>query len=149
MRGELKLMENVMAFFVIIILGMIALIYFSTAQSASERQIDEEREDLRAIQTARSLYNMPEISCTFTQTGRCVDLEKAQALRSLLDGDYAQVYFPILGRSRVAIGFIGAEDTILIYDALNSPNYRQIHVPVIVHDPLENTRSFGWIEVRV
>ena len=148
MRGELKLMENVMAFFVIIILGMIAFIFFATSQASSEREASEERENLRAIQTARSLYNMPELGCTFTQTGRCVDREKARQLAQIIDTDDAETYFPILGRSRVTIDCIGC-DPIVVYDLLTSTSYRQIHVPVIVYDPIGNSRAFGWIEVRV
>ena len=148
MRGELKLMENVMAFFIIIILGMIAFIYFATAQSATEQELTAQQGDLRAIQTARSLYNMPELSCTFAQTGRCIDAERALVLSETLEGENASIYFPVLGRSRIALDCIGCE-TIVVYDLLDSTNYRQLHVPVVVYNATSDTRHFGWIEVRV
>ena len=148
MRGELKLMENVMAFFVIIILGMIAFIFFATAQGAAERDRADEAESVRAITTARSLYNMPELACTFAQTGRCIDAEKALVLSDVLRGENTTIYFPVLGQSRVAIDCIGCE-TIVVYDLLERSNYRQVHVPVIVYNATSSTRNFGWIEVRV
>lgn len=148
MRGELKLMENIMAFFIIIILGMIAFIFFASAQASGQQERFEEREDIRALQTARSLYNMPELSCTFTQTGRCIEAEKAHALSELLEGENASIYLPVLGISSVALDCLGCE-RIEIYNLLTTTNYRQIHVPVVVHNATSNTRSFGWIEVRV
>ena len=148
MRGELKLMENVMAFFIIIILGMIAFIFFATAQGSSESERLEQSADLRAIQTARALYNMPELSCTFTQTGRCIEAEKAYVLAEILDTDELNVYFPVFGQSSIAIDCLGCE-RIEVYNLLTTTNYRQVHVPVVVHNATSNTRSFGWIEVRV
>jgi hypothetical protein len=145
MRGELKLMENVMAFFIIIILGMIAFIYFATAQGADARDQAEESANLRAIQIARSLYNMPELSCTFTQTGRCIEAEKALIFSGIISTD---VYFPVLSQSRIAVNCIGCEE-IVVYDLLDSTSYRQIHVPIVVYNATSRIRHFGWIEVRV
>jgi hypothetical protein len=148
MRGELQLMENIMAFFIIIILGMIAFIYFATAQAGADRERIAEREDLRALQTARSLYNLPELSCTWSQTGRCIDLDKAEIFGSMLTDANATIYFPVFGRSRIAIDCLGCDETI-IYDQLDATTFRQLHVPVLVYNATSDSRLFGWVEVRV
>lgn len=151
MRGELKLMENVIAFFVIIIIGMIALIFFTLSQSSAQSSLEEQRDTARAVQAARALYNLPELSCTFSSSGRCIDAHKAVALSDLIstDPNVSDTYLPVLGQSEIAIRCLGCEANVTVYDMLNANTYRQIQVPVLLHNATSGSDRFAWIEVRV
>lgn len=146
MRGELKLMENVIAFFMIIIIGMIALIFFSMSQNAQNQQRAQQLETVEAVQAARALYNLPELACTYSESGRCIDAYKAQAFSEL---EVDTVYFGVFGRSEIALRCIGCENNVSIYDQLESNTYRQIQVPVTVSNATSGIDHFGWIEVRI
>lgn len=150
-RGELKLMENVMAFLMIMILGMIAFIYFSVAQGSTQRQQAQQRADLEALRTAQALYDMPEISCGSSSLGRCVDLGKARALASYLrrHPENQSTYLPVLGRSSITLSCTRCSENLTIYDQLASTSdYRAIQVPVSVYNETTGYTSFGYLEVK-
>lgn len=150
-RGELKLMENVIAFLMIMILGMIAFIYFAVAQGSAQKVANQQHADLEAVRTAQALYDMPELACTFSSFGRCIDLGKARALATYLEAnpENQSVYLPLFGRSAVSVDCVRCKTPITIYDQLpKGSGYRAIQVPVAVYNQTTGFTSFGYLEVK-
>lgn len=150
-RGQLRILENVFAVFILIIVLMLVLVMLFTNAFQMQRDDLERVSEREAVAIARFAASMPEIGCVGLEGDRpyCVDAARAGSFRDRMRSDPAlvQQYYPYLGTSRISIGAVSGA-TIPIHDGLGAPDGIQAYrIPTLVAHA--SGYDVGWVEVVV
>lgn len=136
----------------LLILGFGFGFYFFIAKAGAARE-QFQFQQARAVENAQRLSTLPELDCTKqgVPTERCVDSLKAQLFtQALTDPEAQDFYFDTLGYSKFVLREVyPTRATYLLYDKKRAKDggYSLTQVPVRFFNPINNTYSFGVIEV--
>ncbi|MBW2977588.1 hypothetical protein KY331_01965 [Candidatus Woesearchaeota archaeon] len=147
--------ETIAILFIFFLLVLFGLMFYSRIQNASLEREQEEDKTLKSIQIAQKVSYFPEIQCT-TQAelpSGCIDIEKLESYQEIINQEQNKLYyFQVFEYSKVYVEQVYPENkTWEIYD-LRRPEYKgelKIPVPVALHEPIDDTFSFGVLNINV
>ncbi len=130
-------------FFFILAMG---LIFYFNIQKKTIVDTQEEFGELKDVQIAQLISNMPELECPTTlETENCVDEYKLKVLKEdNLDKNY---YYDFFGYSIISVYDI--DNDYLIYDNPKGKSSSKIHVPITIYNPIDKIKKFGILNITI
>jgi hypothetical protein len=159
-KSQIKIGESVavlMIFFVLVIVGIIFWSRYTQVEIKGQQETDVLS---RAIKVSQTVTFLSELQCSTLEVIKfsCFDFYKINAVQDLLtnpsnhDENRTNYYFDIFGFSNITVHSIYPKDQSWnIYDnpGGNFTGYVSTQVPVSILDPINNTFSFGYVDVAV
>ena len=159
-KGQMQLMENVFAVFILIIIGLVVLVIFAYSALNNSNNDYSTSAKMQALITARSVYNMPEVQCTILGDAqdKCVDIIKAANFSRIATSgpDSVQAtYFNYFGYAVINLTCFDCEypedkavQTITLYSRpKKGSSAYSYQLPVLVKNPVNDTLRFGYLNV--
>lgn len=105
MKGQIEFGETIMVVIVIVFLLVIGLVFYYNVSASQIRQEISHREDIDGIVLGKRVLALPEIECSVTEGGSCIDYYKTSALSGLIQSDDAieSYYGSLFGYSTIKI----------------------------------------------
>lgn len=157
-RSQLQMGESIMVFVMIVIVGAVALTFFTRSAMDDISVNARQRDRFDAIETAQAVSSLPELRCEGVSVTRiCIDKGKAEAMAALWAVDERSAlrftyYRDLFGDSRITITSVYPatdEDPLVIHAAAGGTYSSAIptRIPIALYDPVTMTTGFGIIEV--
>lgn len=157
-KSQIKLGESVavlMIFFILIVVGIIFWSRYSQLQIRDQQETDLLSKAITISQTATFLS---ELQCSTLEVIKfsCFDSYKIRSMESLVmenpNQNRSDYYFGIFGYANISIHSIyPGEQSWTVYDFSggNVSGFVSTQVPVSILNPIYNSFSFGYLEVKV
>ena len=163
-KSQIQMMETILILFIFFILLVFGFMFYARFFTGSARTEEREIAQLKAIQIAQRIADLPEIQCTRNnvRVTNCVDLFKLEVAKTIIGSTNQIHYFDLLGYSDITVKQIypSSADEWNIYkkELDNYQSLSSLFIPTIIYDPTESgqychvgkgTCTFGLIEVKV
>lgn len=155
-KGQLKMFETIGVLIVFFILLAIGISVYFVIQKSSATKETVQRQQTEGFKIAQKMLYLPELDCNFLSTTQdvCFDLYKLQTLQDLLNKDenIKNDYFQIFGYSKITINIVypQIQPQFVLYDKQPPAivTQRTTQSPILVKNPIDDTNSFGYVEVK-
>ena len=156
-KSQMKIGETIlvlMIFFILITLGAVFYVKIESYSSISDRQ---QKLDQHTIKIAQQIKQMPELVCTQSAIEQfdCIDFLKLQEfsnLNNLNSPAFTQIYQQkFLNVKASIIQTFPSSQSFQLFDNLltNTKSTNKLFLPITLHNDIDNTNTFGYIEVEV
>ncbi|MFH1649446.1 MAG: hypothetical protein ABIA93_02770 [Candidatus Woesearchaeota archaeon] len=142
--------ETIAIIIVVIIMLVLGLVFYSRIQGENVQEKQSTYRGLNAVQVARVVGTLPELTCTrgVAQDTTCVDIVKARIFKTAAENDYV-AYQRLIGDAQITVyETYPTKRNISIYNRTVNGSYSSIKIPIIIHDPVNRTNSFGYVQVN-
>lgn len=133
------------------VFGMVSTVSTADSQIGSDEELSR-----TTVQLARNMMSLPFVTCNegITDTRFCLDLYRTMSVINVQEQQrrLEDSLFPIFGSTQIRAWHISnPEEPIILYNA--SPRdytlRRSKSYPITIYDAVQETHTFGMIEVRV
>lgn len=146
-KGQIQIQETIFVLFSVLILLVIAMIFFFSFQKGNVEEIYQDYQESKFQEMLLTVPNLPEIKCSeLTKEEECIDLYKARAFSEI--SSQGVLYRGEFGYKEINLE-VGSEK-IIIYQQqkVNYENLRVINSPVSVYDPKTEKYKIGVLEIK-
>lgn len=161
-RAQLQIGESMMVIIILMIVGVIALVFYFNMAKEDYRVKSREYDDLDTLETAQIVSNLYELKCAKPGVSNvCFDIHKAQSVAALRgDGEdgFNDYYYYLFRNSKVALTqYYPSHQELIIYwqnasaadNVGNNPqSVNTVVIPVIIHNSSAETNGFGVLTVE-
>ena len=155
MRAQIQMFETIGIIIVFLFLITLASIFYFSAQKSSLEKEKITASQKYALQITLNAINMPELDCSFLLTSRdnCIDQLKLSSIQNILTEQTAlSDYFVEFGYATITVTEIYPSNinyTIYSNQPVQFETKQTSQSPILLYDPIQNTYSFGVIEVAI
>jgi len=148
-KSQMKMFETIAVLVVFFFILAIGLVFYFNIQKKSIGTTQEEFSELRDVQIAQLISNMPELECPTTlETENCVDEYKLKI--GQLDKGY---YYDFFGYSTLIVNVYDIETKTwgdyTIYNNPKGESSSRINVPASIYDPINKIKKFGILNITI
>jgi hypothetical protein len=151
-KAQIRMFESIAVMFVFFILLAFGFVFYSRMQEASFYSKLEEVKQLRIIELAERVKNLPELGCSSNAVLQqdCFDLIKIEKVNTLI-AEYPAYYYDLVGYGNVSIEEVYPDTkTYQIYERQKQAENvsRTVFMPIALYNPLDKLTHFGVLVVR-
>jgi len=150
-KSQIQLGETIAIMLVFAVLVGLGFAFYVRISKISLQKELLELEEQRAIQKVQSIINLPELICSSERviSENCVDLYKIKAASE--KKIFKKLYYQgVFGSSSINVTQLTpAEEEWEIYSNPKGVSASAFYLPVVIHDPIENTNNFGLIKILI
>lgn len=165
MKAQIQLGESIFVVFIVIILIVFGIVFYSQIQREDIQDEDSNFADLETVTITQYATSLTELKCSLQeiQYPNCFDQSKLDAFEQLVEQTgtetYRQFYFSQLGNSKLVVREVypdPTKDPWVIYENNRTldptvPQDRvlqaQANIPVNIYHPVTGTYAFGILEI--
>lgn len=154
-KSQIKMTENIAVMVIFFVLLVFAIVFYANVKRGTSQDELEELKQLKAVDAALILSNLPEIKCSIaaTEQGACLDLYKILALKEIYEQNPNSVinhYQDKFGFATITIRQLyPIEQTIIVYDnKIDDDKISKFFtpIPVTLYNVTNGNNAFGVIE---
>lgn len=158
-KAQIQMGESILVLILFLFLLVFGVVVYAKFQTLSMKNEVTERQDLLSEAVARKIRLLPEFQCTIAGTAQfdCYDMMKLKAFTALVADQKYRFYYDALvfKGARVVITPVtlssAIDESFMLYgveqpNAVAATPYR---APVLLYDPLTETKSFGYLTIEV
>lgn len=152
-KSQIKMFENIGVMIVFFFLLAFGLVFYGNYQKRSLINMQYEFNLENAIKTSKRVSYMPELQCSETQAGNCIDSYKLESFKNVI-GDAEDYYYNIFGKSTVSIEQLyPITKSSPLYDSPMEEGQRystiKSIIPVSIYNPVDRKYYYGVLNVSV
>ncbi len=138
-KAHVKMFENVGVLVVFFFLLGVGAVFYFNYQSQSLAVEQKKLLELRSLQLAEQMYNLPELDCHYgsVRIASCIDSMKLEIFKNLISGN-KENYFDLFANSRISLKEIYPQEKqeSILYEEkpLEKTVSRVYKIPVIIFD---------------
>ncbi|MBI4439387.1 hypothetical protein HY638_00275 [Candidatus Woesearchaeota archaeon] len=152
-KSQMQLGETMAILLVFMVLvGLGFAFYMRVSKASFEKDLKAQEAEL-SIQKLQTITHLPELACSSEGviTDNCIDVYKASASAGP-EGFFTKnriYYQKILGYSSITLYQMSPSEGSpqVLYESKKGSNYNVVFLPVILHDPVENSDYYGLLEI--
>ena len=154
-KAEIRMFESIATIFVFFILLVFGMMFYSRMQEANYSSKLEELKQVRIVELAERIKNLPELECSSNAVLQqdCLDLIKVEKIPIIMaeSSDISDIYYDLIEYGNISIEEIYPEaHTYQIYERHKQGENisRTVFMPIGLYDANTEFTHFGVLVVR-